>query len=770
MGTGSPGLSLDDRLDLVIRTPDIQQKSILGRRDEYQIGYSTRQYELFLGDKNFSLSPLTEYNRYGFGASGDLKLSSVTAGVFYNESRFYSPRQREVAAYAAADVVTDAQVSVNYLRKQEQEESDIVTARSIVRLVRDSELDLEYGFGARSGDNDRAFAARWVGRGDWYSFDARYVHSGPLFPGYFSDVALKNLSVALAPLNDLRLEAYYRDEERNLGRDSNLVAAPRDQYYQVGAGYANYFAVYFRSNNQDDLLPSARYKRRDDTWQVRAGFNLTRFMLIGSADFGMLRDKRAGIDYPYRRYTLFSSIQPFDGHTYGLSVEYSKDRDETTLEDQHRVSGGFTANIFLGGATRFAMSIFGNRTRGSVSQTYSLADVSLEHKFPFGHSLLLRGRQSIFTPSIEGKEIAYLVEYTVPIGVPIARSTVSGQLTGRVVDSEKGMPVPNVLLYAGGATAVTDRDGEYSFPSLKPDRHVLQVDMATVGLNRVTQQRLPQEVTIVGGEETRFDISLTRSVTVVGTVLLYPAQEQSIADTSAPVLKEPIGHVGAVVELSNAEEVHRRLTDNRGRYTFADIRPGKWTFKIFIGNLPDNYSFERDSFELTLVPGSSTETIFKAIPRKRRVQILRQGQLLVAPPQATKPQPAPVKEQPVRAEKPKVAEPSRQQADTVRTVPPTVAVKPILVPAAKRPSPSEVSVGVVFVPRWLRFSIEFAPWPGRSIADSAALHATARTGLPSRIEYLGLQDGRPSYRVLIGLFSTRRAAEAEVERVRESLQ
>lgn len=814
MGSGSPGISESDRLDLLIRTPDIQQKSILGRRDEYQIGYTTQQYELFVGDKNYSLSPLTEYNRYGFGVSGDVKLSSVTAGVFYNESRFFSPRQKEYAAYATSYVTSDAQVGINYLRKQEKDQSDIVTARSILHLVQDNEIDLEYGYGTRGGVHDRAYAARWTGRGTWYSFDGRYVQSGSSFPGYFSDVALKNLSLALAPVGDLRFEAYYRDEERNLGRDTSLMAAPRDRYFQLGAGYGNALAVYFRSNDQDDLLPIARFKRRDDTWQVRAGFNVSRFMLIGSADFGTIRDKLAETDNPYRRYSLFSSLQPFDGHTYGFTIEYSTDRDATTLTDQHRVSAGFTANIYIGEATQFAMSIFGNRTRGDVPQTYTLADVSLEHDFPFGHSILLRGRQSIFTPSIERKEIAYLVEYTVPIGVPIARSTVSGQLTGRVVDSEKGIPVPNVLLYAGSATAVTDRDGQFSFPSLKPDRYVLQLDMSTVGLSRVSQQRLPQELTIVGGEETRFDISLTRSVSVVGTVLLYPAQEQSAADTSAPILKDPVGHTGAVVELSNADEVHRRLTDSRGRYAFADIRPGTWTLKIIIGNLPENYTFEKDAFELTLVPGSSTEITFKALPRKRRVQILRQGQLIVAPPQTTKPQPAPVKEVPVRAEKPGVAEPSRQKADTIRTVAPSLVArptiipeqtvqkpadrsqqkadtvrpiapspvakqtsgpessvdKPIVRPAPRHPLPSEVSVDVVFVPRWLRFSIEFASWPGRSIADSAALHATARTGLPSRIEYLGLQNGRPSYRVLIGLFSTRRAAETQADRVRGLLQ
>ena len=768
-GAGALSPAEDDRLEILVRTPDIQQKSILGRRDEYQLSYATKKYELFLGDKNFSLSPLTEYNRYAFGVSGDVRLKSFSVGGFVNDSRFLTTKQREFAGYVHTSLTDAAQVGINYLRKQETHASDVVTARTIVRPSANDEVDLEYGVGNAGGAWDDAYAARWTGRGSWYSYDTRYVHSGAKFPGYFRDVDLKNLSMNISPLEDLRIEGYYRDEKRNLARDTNLVFAPRDRYYQVGAGYANFLSIYYRSNDQDDLLPVSHFRRRDETWQFRAGFSLTRFMLLGNADLGTIRDKIAGTDNPYKRYTLYASVQPLDGHTYGFTVEYTDERDPTTLQTQHRLSGSFSLNVFLGESTQLSASLFGNRTRGEYEQTYSLFDVSFEHTFPFGHSLVLRGRQSIFTPSEERKEIAYLAEYAIPIGVPIARSTESGQLAGRVIDAENGTGVPNILLYAGGATAVTDRNGDYSFPSLKPEKYVLQVDMSSAGLNKVPLQRLPQELTIVGGQESRFDISLSRSVTIDGTVLLYPAQEQAANDTSQLVLKDPVGHAGVVVELSNTEEVNRRLTDNRGRFAFSDIRPGRWTLRILDGNLPQNYYFEKDAHELTVAPGQTAEMSFKALPRKRRVQIVKQGQAIEIAPQKGKPETAKPKVQPQQLEKPKTVEVVAPKADSTRKLFASGEPKPVrkIVPA--RQDWNKITSRVVFVPAWLRFGIEFSEWSNRQLADSAASYIAEVTGRLVYVEFMGKKDAPSAYRIVLGGYVTRKSAENALSGIRSRL-
>ena len=635
-GAGSLSENRTDHLEVLIRTPDIQSKSVLGQRDEYRIGYTTKSFDVFLGDRDFSLSPLTEFSRFAFGAGGSAVFKDFTAGAFYNKMRFGAPDQQEWAGFLTYHVHENANITLNYLGKQGQTRSDIFSVRSLLHPYPMNEVDLEYGAGGSGDQADRSYAVRWSSRESWISSDVQYLHAGPLYKGYYRDVDFKNISVNFLPLKDLRIEGYYRDEDRNLNRDSTLLLAPHTRYILVGAGYSSFLSLYYRVNDQEDLLPVSRFRRGDKTWQLRLSQNMFGVMLVGNADIGTTRDDLLGNSSPYQRYGIFASVQPFAGQTYGFTAEYTKENDLSTLLPQQLLAGSVNASVVIGEATRISAAIFGTRTQGAFDQTYSLFDASIEHKFAGGQSIMLRARQSIFAPSDQGKELAYLAEFSMPIGVPVARKMESGKLTGKVVDSEKGTAIQGVLVYAGGATALTDRNGEYHFVSLKPDKYYVQLDMASIGLNRVALQELPHEITVVGGQEARYDISLARAIGVSGVVLLFGMKDQALGDTSQPEFIEQGGHANVILELSNSQESNRRVSDNRGRFSFAGIRPGTWTLQILEGNLPQNYFFEKDSYIVEGVPGASTEFTFKAVPRKRRIQILQQGKTLEAPPQKGK--------------------------------------------------------------------------------------------------------------------------------------
>lgn len=768
-GSGPLGNVPEDRLDLLIRTPDIQQKSILGRRDEYQLSYTTKLYDVYLGDKNFSLSPLTEFNRYAFGASGNATIRDIGVGGFYNESRFFTPKIQEFAGYLTYHIQDGARVGINYLGKRELSASNVATLRTLVQPFKSSEVDLEYGVSNILNKSDNAYAARWSAQWDWIAYDARYVRSGSNYAGYYKDVDLKNISVNLSPLRDVRIEGYYRDEERNLNRDSTLQLAPRDRYYQVGIGLANLLAVYYRNNDQDDLLPVPRFRRTEETWQVRVGYNLPSVTIIANADLGSTWDKLEEIKNPFQRYTAYLSIQPFSGHTYGFSAEYTKDRDPSTLENQQRLAGSVNLGIFLGEATQFSLALYGNRTRGSFEQTYTLLDISVEHTFPWAHSVTVRGRQSIFTPSLEGKEIAYLAEYSIPIGVPVARSTVNGQLVGKVMDSEKGVGIQNVLVYAGGATALTDRNGEYYFPSLKPDKYFVQLDMPSVGLNRVALQQLPHEITIVGGQESRFDITLSRSIIVTGTVLMFGAKEQAANDTTQPAIMELGGHPNVIVELANGDDVNRRVTDNRGRFTFANMRPGHWTLRIADGNLPQNYYFDKEAVEFNVAPGQAAEQTFKALPKKRRIQIISQGVTIAVSPEKGKGVKPPPEKKAVEPA-PRVVKPAETVVPKQRIVgktPPKETPTQTIVPQQPTAKPEQVPCIVVFWPEKLVFGIHHSDWRKKSSADSAAAVLAKKSVLNVFVEPEVSRDGRVTYRVLLGAFKSRKAAEKACDKLQD---
>ncbi len=58
------------RLDFLFRGPDMRDegiRGIFGQRDEYGAGYTTPDFSLQLGDRHYSLSPLSSWRRYGRG-------------------------------------------------------------------------------------------------------------------------------------------------------------------------------------------------------------------------------------------------------------------------------------------------------------------------------------------------------------------------------------------------------------------------------------------------------------------------------------------------------------------------------------------------------------------------------------------------------------------------------------------------------------------------------------------------------------------------------
>ena len=616
-----------ERLELSIRTPDIQSKSILGQRDEYRLTFRGVGYELHAGDRNFKLSPLTEFGRYAFGVGGQGTWGNFASGVFINETRFLSPRQRQQGAFLNYQGGRAGTFGLNYLHQSERGGGDVLSFRALTSPFSSAELDLEYGISGGTGLRDEAFSFRIAGNEPWIAYDARYIDAGPHYRGYFRDLKLKTFTVGVAPWRDLRLEGYVRDEERNVSRDSSLVSAPKDVYYQLGIGYQDRLSIAFRSGQQKDNLAGERFGRREDVFQLRGGYGVSDFSFILNVEAGTQRDNLAGSKNPFERFSMFSNLRLSPAMSYNLSLEYSKERPAFAQEDQRRLSYSLGGWLLLSSRTQLTATWFTSRTAFSVTQTYHLLDVMMEHAFPWGHKVILRGRRGAFTPSLVENEAAYMVEYMVPVGIPITRTQRAGILKGKVLDVETGKGIEDVLVYAGAVVTATDDEGYFSFPSLKPDKYYLFIDKASIGLNRVPTQQLPKEVEVRGGEDINIDIGVTRSGTLTGRVRLF-AFAEGLSDTGRVRYDERGGHRGAVLELSNGTEFQRRVSDNRGRFVFTDVRPGSWSVKVVDGNLPEYHFIEKEGLRAEIKPGETHEVEFKVLPKRRRIQILQEGRVI----------------------------------------------------------------------------------------------------------------------------------------------
>ena len=75
-------------------------------------------------------------------------------------------------------------------------------------------------------------------------------------------------------------------------------------------------------------------------------------------------------------------------------------------------------------------------------------------------------------------------------------------------------------------------------------------------------------------------------------------------------------------------ETLRRLTDRRGRFIFEDVRPGKWTLKVYEAGLPEYHYLEQNTFTFELKPGGKEEVLVRVLPKVRRIEIIEEGEIL----------------------------------------------------------------------------------------------------------------------------------------------
>ncbi len=656
--------------------------------------------------------------------------SSLSGGGFYNISRWSTLNQKELGGFLNYNVMKGATLGVNYLRKREEFSSDIMSVQGFFKPITGTALELEYGNGEKDGRKDDAFAAQLAGYQKWITYNLRYVKAGPDYGGYYRDTKFFSSSINLRLLQKIRIETYMRLEDRNLARDTSQIYVPHNASYQIGAGSSDLISIYYLNNIQQDRFDSSKYRTNEKAIQTRLGYNFSFASVYANMDFGTTKDELNLKQSPYKRLALSASFSPFARQNYSASIEYTDLKDNYTDERQQRLSANLNAWILIGESTQAQLNIYGNRVNASVKQTYSMFEGSIEHILPFNHKVILRGRHIVITPSTRITEDAYALEYEIPIGVPFKRITSVGQLRGSILD-EKGRGIANVMINIGDNKVLSDKKGEFYFSALKPGTVFLSVDKASIGYDRITDQPMPMELLINGGEETSLMLKVAKNVTIAGEVILFGTGQTGILDTSTAI-NEIGGKSGVFLEISNNNEIHRRVSDNKGKFLFTDLRSGEWTFKVIGGDIPAYHTISQESMRIILQPGERKDIRIEIKPRKRTIKMLEGNQPTL---QVT---------------------PKNEGNFSMPQIPPSIEKKDTVFSKPQNSKPCMVA----FNEQRKSYVLQIASSITKKKADSIAKKASKVTGLKTFRETAIVPSVGRRYRVFIAGFKTREEAVA----------
>ncbi|MCK4639449.1 MAG: carboxypeptidase regulatory-like domain-containing protein, partial [Bacteroidales bacterium] len=183
-----------------------------------------------------------------------------------------------------------------------------------------------------------------------------------------------------------------------------------------------------------------------------------------------------------------------------------------------------------------------------------------------------------------------------------------GKVINNGVDNVEG-----ILFTLAGNIDISDKNGEFDFPYVKTGTHFLFMDNSKSGLNSIAETPGPYKIEILPGQETFFEISLTKSGKITGSIVI---EEDENKDKKGFIpVKEEIKNL--IIEANNGNEIYRIFTKKDGAFNFEDLRPGQWKVKVYDRGIPKGYKLVTDEYYINLTSGQ-VENINVIIKKESR--------------------------------------------------------------------------------------------------------------------------------------------------------
>ncbi len=628
-------------IDFLVREPNMTDQGLLGLRDEYRLSLRSKKSELHVGDRNFSLSPLTEQFKYGRGVEGALNLKKLRLGGYFVGTRkeVGETVEEEQAGFLGYRLGQRLKLNFNYLNKQGANgDSDIESIEALVQPMESVALELERGMGRKreGGRNltDDAWRARLTGEiRQKINYQFEKIYAGSDYPGYYRDVDTAHGTVIIPLLKRLRFRAFYAERQNNLKKSPSSPNALKERITQAGFNYQSLLGTrlsmgHERIQNEDTFLP-ADFHFEENTIHLGVGHSFDTFSFLTMVWVGQFDNKLTHQVNDMERYSIHADYSPtlrqqYSGYFQGGHQSFfNQDAGQTK-------TAGLNASYKLMNRLFFNMGLQRNGLNNEAGQNDQWI-AGLSYTLLNQHAMSLRARQIDFRKSDVKDSVSVVMTYVIPLKIPVGRKKSFGMFQGKIYDAQtpRQKGIPNAVIHINGATAVTDQDGEFLFPVLKPGNYFLWIERESLGINRVTTIKTPVEVTVVGGKKNKIDIGLTHSALLKGKAVLFrPIDNRNIMDGKREDEKEVVeanGFSNLWLELENGKETITQVTDSNGSFSFEGVRPGKWRLKVYSDNLPRLHYLERDTFDLDLRPGSEADIVIKVLPRLRTLEIIEEG-------------------------------------------------------------------------------------------------------------------------------------------------
>ena len=611
-------------VELHLRGPDRFSASSIGFYEEYYASFHAPKINLFVGDKSFSLTTLTEFARYGRGVEGSVMLNGVEVGGFYHAPRFYNEIKNETAGYLRFHFNKENRLGFSMLSKTndgEVEDARIFSVNGAFTPLPNTQFEAEISGGFQGGHRSNAVylqaSSNPFSRLNVYG---QALRAGKNYPGYYSNTVNYAALLNYRLTKRLDFSASMHQDEKNAGYDTLFATSPFSQMLQVGFGLqldksrAQLRGFMVRSEIMD-RMPARLFHYQKNSYKLQAFRSFRDFEITLTGEIGKRTNFGAAEKYRHTldsrgsaelTWTATSRIR-FQGF-----VNYLAQTVDTSFYQKEWIYG-VNGSGALTKSTTLRLHLQNSFQIEDYFRNRSLAELDLVQRIGANHELALTGRYTLLQRTEQDKDAAVSLVYTWHPQIPLVKKENLGTVTG-LIRNDGVNNTANIRVLLNGRFGVTDKNGVFEFRNVYPGKYYLMLDKSTTGLHDVPAIDFPIEVVVEAGLAQFVEFGLTTGASIHGSILLEKSGSQ------VPVLddEQPLGPV--VLELRGGTTILRQVTDEGGNFEFTDLRPGNWVVRIINSSLPKNRFLDKEVMELALDPGENKNVVFRIHEKEKNIR------------------------------------------------------------------------------------------------------------------------------------------------------
>jgi hypothetical protein len=603
--------------------------------EEYFINYKDANLFVHLGDKTYSSSYLTEFARYGRGAEVRYDFKKFSIGGFYNHPRFFRDIKDEFNIYSKFKIKKESEVTVGYLYKIPLTEKENLSSVNTqlnsnthlpyvagkFQLLKHLDVAGEITYSKTDETEGTAYMIQTHANFNKISGNLMYIKASPKFAGYFSNTSTFNGNIQYKLLKKVNLFANFIQDTNNYQRDTLLLAAPYRSYLQYGAQY-NYIKtgsimVYSGYQKYQDRLMPRQFDYDEKFFRVSVNQRIGEFNINLEGQFGNTNNFLTGFSGNSTFYTANIGFEKFKTSfnlygSYAITSRYQ-------LQNQKQTYFGARVLSRLSDKTNFSLFYQNNYMPEDYFRDRNLFEVLFHHQLFRNHEVDLSGRYNLQRGDLSNKDFIFSLRYTLRMNVPVQKTAEYTTLSGNI--NNLGVKkVDGIRLIMGNHITITDKAGNYTFKNIPPGDYFLEVDRSTTQLNDIPYSNFPAALHLIN-KENIYNFGLTTAANVQGNIFLNENEEknQYVFAQYSPK-KESKKNNGVIVEVTNGEQIYRKICIIGEPFDFTYLRPGNWTLKIYRNGLDKRYKISTDQLQFVLKPSETKNLIINIVKQQTEIK------------------------------------------------------------------------------------------------------------------------------------------------------